>query len=85
MLRDPSSDAAAEGAAEKILQRLGFGNFLHAAGDLDLTLQRDPRKQQRSLRILRNLSGLAAAIVREKNEASAVDALQQNCAARNAA
>ena len=85
MLRDPSSDAAAERTAKKILQRLGLGNFLHAAGHLDLTLQRDPGEQQRRLRILRNLSGLAATIVREKNESPAVDALQQNRAARNAA
>ena len=42
LVRDPSAEAAADGAAHKIGERFGSGDFFDWAGDLDLAGKRDP-------------------------------------------
>ena len=45
LIRDPCAEAAADGAAHKIGERFGSGDFFDWAGDLDLAGERDPREK----------------------------------------
>jgi hypothetical protein len=46
LLGNPRPEAAPVGTAEKIGQRLGGRNLLHASGNLDLTSERYPGKEE---------------------------------------
>ena len=54
------------------------GNFAHRAGDADLSFQIRPVKRQRRVRIFGQLKSFAAVVIRVKNEAAFVHALEQH-------
>ncbi|CAM2144862.1 hypothetical protein PT2222_160185 [Paraburkholderia tropica] len=85
LLRRPGADARAERTRLEIRLAFRLAGLFDRAFDAHLTLEFNPVKQQRCVRIGAQFAALAAFVVREEHEAALVHALDQQDARGGAA
>ena len=78
LLGDPRAELGFLGTGEEVFQGFRAGNLDGFSVNDDLAFQHHPGQHHADLRVFRNVMGLVAAVVREKDKARLVKVLEQH-------